>query len=182
MSEKLDGSLVTLIVAVTGVLGTVLSGALGLYSSRKLKKLELEFTERHWRTSVEDEKKRQRHEEVRDSYIRLNRELRVFQELLQRKVKNISENQGFSVSMEEVQDSRGSARDAYSEAQLYASEIVLQAAREFVNNLYVIHKLILQREASGRHECNMEEITTRTEQSRHQALKLRNAMRDEIIT
>ncbi|MEU2271954.1 hypothetical protein ABZ568_37100 [Streptomyces olindensis] len=175
----MDASQATLLVAVAGVLGTVASGALANYGSRKVKLAELEHMERQWRANMAAEQHRHRSSEMKAAYIELNRTARAFQSLLQRHFRNLAEGTNFAVDPEQEDEARNAARDAYSEAQLFGSEESLEIASNFLNNLYAIHRLMMKFEDSGE-TAVLDEVRTRVERSRSEVREMRNAMRADL--
>ncbi|MFF0695530.1 hypothetical protein ACFYU4_23255 [Streptomyces tendae] len=140
---------------------------------------ELDHTERQWRATMLAEQHRHRSSEMKAAYVELNRTARIFQSLLQRHFRNLTEGTDFAVSPEQEDEARNAARDAYSEAQLFGTEETLTVASDFLSNLYAIHRLMMKFENGGE-AGTLDDVRTRVERSRGEVRKMRDSMRADL--
>ncbi|MFD8566653.1 hypothetical protein [Streptomyces sp. NPDC059639] len=136
----MSASVSALVVAVVGVLGTLVSGLLAHRSASRAKQLELRHADDQRRADQERNELQEMMAARRTSYARLNQAVRHFHAVL---TNHRSRTTPLSAEQQvEMEDARRSLRDAYAESQMIASDDVLGPAGKLVNDLYRTHVLI----------------------------------------
>ncbi len=117
-------------VAVVGVVGTLVSGTLAHRGALRSKRLELDHLLRERREERGAVERRENLEARRASYVVLNQSLRQLHGALWSWMRDLEAGRGGDGPPPEVTEADHAVRDAYAEAQMVASDEVLAAASD----------------------------------------------------
>ncbi|MGW5609439.1 hypothetical protein ACWEWI_25710 [Streptomyces sp. NPDC003753] len=125
-------AIVSLVVAVVGVCGTLASALLTQHASQRAKLQELEHTERVRLAEQEAEREQRRADELRACYVKLNAQDRHYRDAMLAYAYALKGGSPAEAEAEtaEVTMARRAQRDARAEAQMVVSDTVLSAEGE----------------------------------------------------
>ncbi|MFD5317098.1 hypothetical protein [Streptomyces sp. NPDC127098] len=123
----MDPTVSSLVVAVVGVLGTLLSGLLAHRGALRSKALELDRQAGEREAERQALERRELRELRRSSYATLNQALRQFHLALSRHHRWLTEGTRPSPETPDLTTARDTLRLAYADAQMVASDAVLKA-------------------------------------------------------
>lgn len=126
----MSNTIVSLIVAIVGVSGTLASALLTQRSSQRARLAELEHTERVRRVEQEEAEEQRRTERLRDCYVRLNANDRNYRDALLAYAYALKAGSPGEAESAEVATARRAQRDTRAEAQMIVSDQVLNAEGE----------------------------------------------------
>lgn len=176
----MSASVTALLVAVVGVIGTLLAPIFAQRLFMKNRQLELQSARRQRLDERQVEAERIGYEQRKDAYIRFNASARNFRQALK--------NQTFDTT-DDTQADLELARDefnrCYSEVQLIAPDKVLEAAHLTSTELATVYGRIKALEASVSTIEAMEQESVRSqlnESVRAAIQRLREAMRQDLGT
>ncbi|MEU9114539.1 hypothetical protein AB0D04_22780 [Streptomyces sp. NPDC048483] len=181
----MDASMSSLIVAVVGVLGTLVSGLLAHRGALRSKTLELRHAAQERRDERRAQERRELTETRRASYANLNQSLRHFHAALFRRYQDLAAGQADGDACgqppPEVDDARQALRDVYAEAQMVASDEVLKTGGGVVHLLSRIQRMLdpLRREQGAR-ETLLEEARDGLERASEGLYEVRQTMRKDL--
>jgi uncharacterized membrane protein YdfJ with MMPL/SSD domain len=139
----MDASTSSLVVAVVGVLGTLVSGILAHRSALRSKMVELEHASQQRQEEQHAQERREMLEARRASYAIFNQNLRQFHAALSRRFLDLATEQPDAQQPRpEVEEARHALRTAYAEAQMVASDEVLEIGGSVVRQLFRIQSLL----------------------------------------
>lgn len=141
-------SVVALVVAVVGVLGTLTSGLLAQRSAGKTKLVELQRAQHQSATEREEARQQARLEARRACYVLLNQAVRHHQAVLSKAIAGLP-RQDLHEHIEEINSALKAQRDTYAQAQMVASDDVMEAAKHALDRLNRLAALVRQH-ADGR--------------------------------
>jgi hypothetical protein len=146
LEPVLSGNVTALLVAVVGVIGTLLAPVLAQRLFRKNRQLELDYEHRQRLEDREIEVERSGLQYRRDVYIRFNASARSFRQALKnRTFENTEERRA------ELELAREDFNHCYSEVQLVAPPTVLEAAHVASSELAMVYgriKILLDPDGS----------------------------------
>ncbi|MER5543339.1 hypothetical protein ABT072_13025 [Streptomyces sp. NPDC002589] len=169
-----------LIVAVVGVLGTLLSGVLAHRSALRSKAMELDHAEQQRREERTAEERRETVNERKASYTALNQHLRQFHRVLSKHYLALEAGQAGPEQTQEREESRRALRDVYAEAQMVVPDDVLAAAGKLVHRFHRIHALLAHHEQQTAADESLDDIKERLERASESLYEVRQTMRKEL--
>ncbi|MEU0805510.1 hypothetical protein [Streptomyces sp. NPDC005970] len=138
----MDATTSSLVVAVVGVLGTLMSGLLTHRSALRSKTVELEHARQEKREERQVLEHREMLEARRVSYAAFNQSLRQFHAALSQHYLDLVAGRGDGETRPEVEEARRALRDVYAEAQMVASDEVLTIGGGVVHLLSGVQSLL----------------------------------------
>lgn len=124
----MSGVATTVVVAILGVIGTLVSPLLAQWTVARSRKLEFDLQDRQRRADREDARVAQALEERRSIYARLNTAARQYTQELRAYLRSISSDEVTDDGRSALAGARQAYRDLYSEAQMIMPDRVLEAA------------------------------------------------------
>lgn len=146
---EMSSAIVSLIIAVVGVSGTLASAVLTQRSSLRARREELAHTERVRRAEQEDAEEKRRTERLRDCYVRLNANDRNYRDALLAYAYALKAGLPGEAESAEVAAARRAQRDARAEAQMVVSDQVLDAEGEVNRQLTRAYSSLKRIEREG---------------------------------
>ncbi|WP_461034299.1 hypothetical protein [Streptomyces mayteni] len=143
----MDATTSSLVVAVVGVLGTLLSGLLAHRGALRSKAIELDHLAVERREERAAQERRELLERRRASYAAFNQALRQCHLVLGRHHDALRAGPGHPLPSPEVEVARDALRHAYADAQMAASDAVLKVGGDVFFQLSKIHGLLTERSA-----------------------------------
>ncbi|MGI5192123.1 hypothetical protein ACQEVY_00390 [Streptomyces sp. CA-288835] len=138
----MNGAVLTLVVAVVGVAGTLASALLTQRGATKAKRMELEYAERQRATDREIEERRIALETRRACYVKLHQAIRHYQAMLYNHVHTLLREATSDEQCAELEAARYSVRDAYAEALMAVFDDVMDQAVDLAARLDVVYRLV----------------------------------------
>ncbi|MFG2861925.1 hypothetical protein [Streptomyces sioyaensis] len=169
-----------LIVAVVGVVGTLLSGVLAHRGALRSKSMELDHAEQQRREERSAEWHRAAINERKASYAAFNQHLRQFHQALSRHYLALAEGHSGTEQTQEREESRSNLRNTYAEAQMVIPDDVLAAGGKLVHQLHRIHALLAQHEQQTAAEESLGDIRERLERASEGLYEVRQTMRKDL--
>lgn len=171
-----------LIVAVVGVVGTLLSGVLAYRSALRSKGMELEHSERQQRDLRAVEERQAARPELKSSYASFNQQLRQLHQVASRHLLALEAGQGTTAQTAEREEVRSSLRAVYAEVQMVVPDEVLDAGGRLVHRLHRIHALLAQHEqtTTAAPDEPLPQIRERLEQVSEGLYEVRQLMRRDL--
>ncbi|MFJ1669449.1 hypothetical protein ACIOK4_24200 [Streptomyces bottropensis] len=171
----------SLIVAVVGVLGTLLSGVLAYRSALRSKSMELDHAERQRRDERSATDRREAMNERKASYTAFNQHLRHFHQVLSRHYLALEAGQASPEQTQERDESRRNLRNVYAEAQMVVPDEVLAVGGKLVHQLHRVHALLAQHEQqTSTADESLEDIKERLEKASEGLYEVRQTMRKDL--
>lgn len=176
----MDPSTSALIVAVVGVVGTLVSGLLAHRSALRAKSVELDHAERQKREEQLAVERREALSERRASYTAFNQGLRQFHTVLSRHYLALASGQAAPQQGQEREETRRTLYDVYAAAQMVATDEVLVAGGDVVHRLHRIHALLRQHEQEIAADESLDDIRNRLERASEGLHEVRQTMRRDL--
>ncbi|MGW7352598.1 hypothetical protein [Streptomyces sp. NPDC054784] len=176
----MDPSTSALVVAVVGVLGTLVSGVLAHRGALRSKAMELDHAERIRREERVTEERRESVNDRRAAYTSLNHQLRQFHQVLFHHHQALEAGQADPDRTRAREESRHSLRGVYAEAQMVVPDDVLLAGGGLVHQLHRIHVLLAQHEQQAAADESLHDIKERLERASEGLYETRQTMRRSL--
>jgi hypothetical protein len=145
----LSGAIVSLVIAIVGVGGTLASAIFTQRLSQRGKQQELEHMERLRLSDREETEKRRKADQLHACYVRLNANDRNYRDALLAYAYALKANGVGEKELAELAIARRAQRDARAEAQMIVSEEVLEAESKVNNQLTIAFKRLKQFESQS---------------------------------
>lgn len=136
------GGATALVVAVVGVVGTLLSALLTQRAADRSRRREQEHAE-------ELQERRRQAQELRSCYVALNTSARQYLAALTDQVHALGRDEDLRVVRQRLTEARDQYRDVYAEAQLRVPERVLDLAGDFSHDLGVVYGMVRRLDDGG---------------------------------
>lgn len=176
----MDTSISALVIAVVGVVGTLLSGLLAHRSALRAKSIDIAHTERQQRKQELAQERRESHDARRATYTALNQALRQFHAILFREHRARAEGvdaSSLASLAEQREEARGTLRDVYAEAQMVVPDDVLTISGRVVHQLFRVHTLLSRENPSDEALRDVAERLSRTSELLYE---VRQTMRKDL--
>jgi hypothetical protein len=176
----MDATTSSLIIAVIGVLGTLMSGLLAHRSALLSKTIELERLSQEKREERQALERREILETRRASYATFNQNLRQFHAALSLRYLDLAARRTDDVRVG-LGETRDALRGAYAEAQMVASDDVLKTGGDVVHLLFGVQSL-LDTHVLGDDSLNelLDRVRERLERASEGLYEVRQTMRKDL--
>jgi hypothetical protein len=176
-----DASTSALVVAVVGVLGTLMSGLLAHRGSLRAKHVELTHLARERQEERRAQERREIREQRRASYALFNQALRQHHAALFRQYLDLRAGRTDTAAHAEVRETGDALRDVYAESQMVASDDVMTMGGGVFHLLSRIRAL-LAGESADRDglEVPLDEVERRLRRASRGLYEVRQTMRADL--
>jgi hypothetical protein len=178
----MSGATVSLIVAIVGVCGTLVSAGLSQVLSQRAKLQELEQAERIRAAQEREAEQRRRVDQLQSCYVQLNAQDRHYRDVMLAYAYALKSGSA-EAEAAEVSSARREQRDARAEAQMIASDEVLEAEGRVNNRLTVAYRRLMEaaREAdSTARRARLDQVIELLDAVIEKLGKVRTIMRAEL--
>ncbi|WP_369391544.1 hypothetical protein AB5J72_30965 [Streptomyces sp. CG1] len=169
-----------LIVAVVGVVGTLLSGVLAHRSALRSTSMELDHAARQRHEDRSEEQRRETVNARKATYAAFNLHLRQFHQVLSRHYMALEAGQASPEQGQDREEPRRNLRDVYADAQMVVTDDVLLAGSRLVHQLHRIHALLMQHEQGTTTDESLGDIRERLERASQSLYEVRQTMRQDL--
>ncbi|MEU6524410.1 hypothetical protein ABZ892_16720 [Streptomyces sp. NPDC046924] len=174
-------SVIALLLAVVGVLGTLASALLSQRGGRQTKLMELQHAERQHASDKIAEGRRIDFEDRRACYVAVNKVFRRHQAALKNYFSSLSSNTVKEGQWEEIEETRHASRETYAEAQMVLPEEVLNSSAELVKRFNFIYGALARFSANNqRPEDDLDQVREQLDHATAGLYYLRQGMRADL--